>query len=707
MCNTNMKMAFFSRHFLYRLLNIFFSAYFLASGAGYLYSSGSENKLYLGGLIVLLAIFSFYYYYILQHPEVEFFKKGKGTRILLGLVLLANLIVQLTGGAVSVLFPIYYLVTFLIIFRYSVRIAYYTVSGMAVLEYASTFFQKTIETNGILLLIKLIFLLLLVFIFDTMNSYLRVKKKKMSSYPLTDPVSTPAQETDTIELLSTHSENQSRLSIDQELFNTLTSILVLVKNIFQPYTCAIFYFSPQRNESILYIYNTESHNIIPNAAIRTGEGLVGWLTKELKPLIVGNLTSDSRTLLYYDTDEQIRSFIGVPFIMNGQLEGTLILDSKQPDAFASDDQGVLMNFSQLIVSFIHKSRLMFELKQSTTQVSGFYEISKLLNSHLYQSEVVRLLVDVVKKMFPFHRIVLALADDRNENFVVKYVVGRAHDLAEGATFALTEKGRVGWVYQYKEICLISDLERGTQPIPRYRLDEDSRHGFKSFLAAPLMIEHRPIGVVCLESDQKNEYTERDKEKMSIIMNIAEMALSKAHLYQRMENLATIDGLTNLANHRHFQNILGAEIRRAKRHNLSIALLMIDIDYFKQINDNYGHQAGDYILVEIATLLKDTVREVDLVARYGGEEFAVVLVGDRSLNSDISAERIRAKICKHKFNTQSRTLQVTISIGIAIFPTDSDSQSDLIRMADKALYKAKESGRDCIKTSKDLVAPSHA
>jgi diguanylate cyclase (GGDEF)-like protein len=697
-----MKTVRFSRQFFYRLLNVLFAVYYIASFTGCLHRVGTEGRLYLAALVMLLAAFCGYYYYILQHPEVEFIKRGKGTRLLLGLVLLANGTVQLTGGAVSVLFPMYYLVAFLVIFRYSVRIAYYTISGIALLEYGSTFFQNAMATNGVLLLIKLIFLLLLVFIFDTLHNYLQVRKKKTSSYPLSGgPASPPAPQTDTIELLSAHYENQSRLSLDQELFHTLTSILVLVKNIFQPFTCAIFYYDAKRDNSQLYIYNTESQRIIPQATLRTGEGLVGWIAKELKPLIVGNLTQDSRTLLYYDVDEGVRSFIGVPVLLNGQLEGVLMLDSKQPDAFASEDQGVLMNFSQLVGSFIHKSRLMLDLRQSTTQLSGFYEISKLLNSHLYQSEVLRLLTDVVKKMFPYHRIALCMTDDKREQFVVKHLVGRAGDLTEGCAFPVAEKGRVSWVFQYREICLVPDLERGTQPIPRYRAAEDPRHGFKSFLAAPLMIEHQPVGVICLESDQRNEYTDREREKMSIVINLAEMALSKAHLYQRMENLATMDGLTGLANHRHFQNVLAAEIRRAKRHSLSIALLMIDIDYFKQINDNHGHQAGDYILAEMASILKDCVREVDLVARYGGEEFAVVLVGDKTLQPIVSAERIRNDIQKHPFLFQQRTLQVTISIGIALYPTDSAAQSDLIRMADKALYKAKESGRDCTKTCQDL------
>ena len=185
------------------------------------------------------------------------------------------------------------------------------------------------------------------------------------------------------------------------------------------------------------------------------------------------------------------------------------------------------------------------------------------------------------------------------------------------------------------------------------------------------------------------------------MNIAAMALSKAQLYQKMENLATIDGLTNLANHRHFQDILAAEIRRAKRHNLSLALLMIDIDYFKQINDNYGHQMGDYILAEIGDVFKQNIREVDFVARYGGEEFAIILVGKKPLNYYITAERIRQAVANHKFVYQKQTIPITISIGISLYPNDTENQSELIRLADQALYLAKNSGRDCIKTCKDL------
>jgi diguanylate cyclase (GGDEF)-like protein len=697
-----MNIKAISHQFLYKLLNALFIIIALLSTRGLFFKAFADRQYYLLILISLLIGFSFFYFYVLQHSEIEFIKRGKATRILFGLLLLANVIVQLSNGAASFLFPLYYLVIFLVVFRYSVRIAYYSIIGIAVMEYGSIFFHKSISSQGILLLIKLIFLLLLVFIFDTMNSYLKTRRKKISNYPLKNPPATTLpQQADTIELLSSQHEDQSRLNIDQELFSTLTSILILIKNIFQPFTCAIFYYSPEKDESILYIYNSDSDNIVQNTHIRTGEGLIGLVAREKQPIIIGHLTRDSRTLRYYDSDEQIRSFIGIPFVMNNQLEGILTLDSKYEEAYTSDDQGALINFSQLVASFIHKARLMFELNRSNIKFTGLYEITKLLNSHLFQNEVISLLVEVVQKMFKFDRLALCMVDGNHRHFIIKQVIGQAGDLPEGATFSLSEKGRVEWVYRHRAICIITDLDRGDHPIPRYTVNENPQHGFKSFLAAPLMIEHQPIGVICLESTHLTEYTEREKEKISILMNIAEMALSKAHLYQRMENLATMDGLTGLANHRHFQNILSAELRRAKRHGLSIAILMVDIDYFKQINDNFGHQVGDYVLVEMAQVFRQTVREVDLVARYGGEEFTIILVSDKTVNAYLTAERLRTNVQKHKFHHQNQVLQVTISIGIALYPTDSENQSELIRLADKALYLAKENGRDCIKTCREL------
>lgn len=162
----------------------------------------------------------------------------------------------------------------------------------------------------------------------------------------------------------------------------------------------------------------------------------------------------------------------------------------------------------------------------------------------------------------------------------------------------------------------------------------------------------------------------------------------------LEELATHDGLTGLYNHREFYQRLEAEMERSKRYGHPLSLLMIDIDHFKAFNDTYGHQSGDYVLRTIADQMRKEVRAVDYVARYGGEEFAIILPEMLASNALSVAERLRNSIATHRITINERQVgNITVSIGVAAFPEDACSGEELIAAADRALYAAKQAGRN--------------
>jgi len=152
-------------------------------------------------------------------------------------------------------------------------------------------------------------------------------------------------------------------------------------------------------------------------------------------------------------------------------------------------------------------------------------------------------------------------------------------------------------------------------------------------------------------------------------------------------------LTGIYVRRHFLERYAEDFARSKRHNLKLSVLMIDLDHFKQCNDAYGHLVGDIVLKEIAKIMKDFVRQVDLIGRYGGEEFVLALP-DTDRNSAIAvAERIRQEVERHKFKAYDETIAMTISAGVATYPDNGDDVQVLIDKADQALYRAKEEGRN--------------
>jgi diguanylate cyclase (GGDEF)-like protein len=214
------------------------------------------------------------------------------------------------------------------------------------------------------------------------------------------------------------------------------------------------------------------------------------------------------------------------------------------------------------------------------------------------------------------------------------------------------------------------------------------------LAIPLGLDGRESGVLYL-TPKEADFSDDARELAHWLGSQASIALENARLHRLVERQANTDGLTELPNRRHFEEALEAEISRAERFGGSLALILADLDDFKQVNDRYGHQAGDEVLQTFADILRTTVREIDLPARYGGEEFAVLLPQTDLDGAHQLAERLRRALAARPMSTHPGGLvAVTASFGVAAFP-DAPTPAALFASADEALYRAKRAGKNCV------------
>jgi diguanylate cyclase (GGDEF)-like protein len=171
------------------------------------------------------------------------------------------------------------------------------------------------------------------------------------------------------------------------------------------------------------------------------------------------------------------------------------------------------------------------------------------------------------------------------------------------------------------------------------------------------------------------------------------------MFTKIKTRADRDGLTRVFNRRSFDERLIEELRRHQRHSMDLSLLMIDLDYFKDVNDTYGHMAGDMVLETVARMFEETFRTTDFIARYGGEEFVILLPHTNVGQAEMLAERIRAKIESCTMSYQARDFKVTASIGVSsVRPGSLEKGTELVGNADDALYKAKAGGRNRIEVS---------
>ena len=246
---------------------------------------------------------------------------------------------------------------------------------------------------------------------------------------------------------------------------------------------------------------------------------------------------------------------------------------------------------------------------------------------------------------------------------------------------------VNYVARTKETLILNDAASGGEFI------DDSyvvKNKPKSILCSAILNRGKLSGILYMENNLATRaFTPERLEILNIFSSQIAMSIDNARLFE----LATTDGLTRLYVHRYFQLLLDQEIQRSNRHKKSFALIMTDIDNFKSFNDTYGHQLGDKVLRSAAMAIKNMLRADDVVARYGGEEFVVILHETDAARAVTVAEKIRACVAALAIPHESTHLQVTISLGVSVFPKHTDDKDMLIHMADEALYTSKHSGKN--------------
>jgi diguanylate cyclase (GGDEF)-like protein len=212
--------------------------------------------------------------------------------------------------------------------------------------------------------------------------------------------------------------------------------------------------------------------------------------------------------------------------------------------------------------------------------------------------------------------------------------------------------------------------------------------YRDYTIMPLKIQKNTVGFLVASGIQ-----DIDKEKFFILGNQFLIGIKRAFLYQKVQELTITDGLTQVFSRRYFLEKFNDELKRSQNTNRKFSFLMIDIDHFKSINDNYGHLVGDAVIKEITKIIKENIRQVDYIGRYGGEELSIILTETDKDQARLVAERIRFAVETKHLSAYDEALSTTISIGISMFPDDGQETGKIIDRADLALYSAKQSGRN--------------
>lgn len=247
-----------------------------------------------------------------------------------------------------------------------------------------------------------------------------------------------------------------------------------------------------------------------------------------------------------------------------------------------------------------------------------------------------------------------------------------------------------WVQKNMKSLLVKNIHRDFRfSVEEKEMSDDA----VSVMIKPLLVENRILGILRVDSDKEDAFGQYHLRLLDIIGGLASVSLENAKLYRQTKNLAIKDSLTGLFVYRYFMERLEEEVKRALHVKSSFALFLIDIDGFKDFNDEHGHITGDAMLKKVASVLRSKISPGDFVARYGGEEFAFVSLNTQREEAIRLAEDIRDEVASSPIEIRRQELSVTVSIGVSIFPEDARFKREIIENADNNLYKAKKEGKN--------------
>lgn len=324
------------------------------------------------------------------------------------------------------------------------------------------------------------------------------------------------------------------------------------------------------------------------------------------------------------------------------------------------------------------------------------EVSRVISSNCPMQMVVKKMTSRLRKLLVADECSIMIMDESSRELAFSESSGLSKWEVGNIRFRLGE-GVAGWVAKHKKPVFIEDVAND----PRFVTIENQKRRIVSMICVPLLIKRKLIGTVSLTTHSHSHKLSEAELELAVLMSAhISLALENNRLYE----ISVSDGLTNLFNRRYLEERLAKEIAYSRRYRKPLTVLMTDVDFFKKLNDSFGHPAGDQALRCLSQSMIDSLREYDVVARYGGEEFAVLLPSTPRQRGASIAERLRAGVAGLDVRYRNQKIPVTISVGVSSFPEDGDSGDGLIMAADKALYEAKRRGRNQIALSELSAHP---
>jgi diguanylate cyclase (GGDEF)-like protein len=383
----------------------------------------------------------------------------------------------------------------------------------------------------------------------------------------------------------------------------------------------------------------------------------------------------------------------LPILEDGKASGLLAIDREAPRPLDATELEILEETGRLVRRSIDNERVLYMLDRAKVEQGKLYRAVERLNEARTEVQVIEAGVSQAREFTAFQFAAVTLLRKGGEHEICA-VSGEGKGELVGKTFR-DATGLVGMVVENRH------------PLPyRGQCDADVQVLFTRGLAAPrlpsllvlpLLVHGDVLGTLILGSHEPGGFGPDVRVILQVLAGHISVSLANARMVKRLEELATTDGLTGLLNKRALTELARQKLRSAERFQKPLSVLVCDLDHFKRVNDTYGHDVGDRVIVGFAEVLRRTKRETDSVGRFGGEEFVVVCEQTDPDGAELLGARVRQELAATKFVTKDGSLSVTCSIGIATYPQGGKDWEELFKATDEALYASKRGGRDRVTT----------
>jgi diguanylate cyclase (GGDEF)-like protein len=370
-------------------------------------------------------------------------------------------------------------------------------------------------------------------------------------------------------------------------------------------------------------------------------------------------------------------------------EGDLSAAFAYEGQVASDLKALQANLNHLTIQVQQAQQA--ELDQRAL-AEALRDTTATLNSAMNLDDVFDRLLQNVKRVVPFDTIDILLINPDGAAIIARgdgyqHIAPQYAEQIYHLELPVANTPNLKLMFESGQPCLIDDLSRFEW------VKTDTTDWARAHLGVPILVKGKTVGFLVLLSTTPGFFTPEHAARMQVFANQAAIAIEKARMFEQLNEMATIDSLTGIPNRRHFFNLAETELMRSARYNHPLSAMMMDIDFFKQINDSFGHSIGDQVLQEVVRRCVEVKRSQDLIGRYGGEEFAFILPETGLDSAMVVANRFRQVISRKPFTVGSEAVKVTVSIGVTGFKPEIPSARALLDQADQAMSIAKHSGRN--------------